>query len=125
MEQGGSELHVTKGQVSEDLYTQLAERERDLELAAELGKALLEQNEELKKKFDQSVEEYNSKLEVGIRIMKKKYFNVGAFVFLTKIFQLFLIYITVDNMSSICLHLCMILLCNIKYLDNNTKYNLL
>jgi hypothetical protein len=52
--------------VSEDLYTQLAERERDLELAAELGKALLEQNGELKKNNELVVEEYNAKVEVII-----------------------------------------------------------
>ncbi|KFM56567.1 Bicaudal D-related protein-like protein, partial [Stegodyphus mimosarum] len=31
----------------EDVYTQLAQREKDLVLAAELGKALLEKNEEI------------------------------------------------------------------------------
>lgn len=48
---------------TDELYIQLAEKERDLELAAELGKALLEQNEELKKNHEQVVEEYNTKLE--------------------------------------------------------------
>jgi len=59
------EDHVPKEDISaDDLYVHLAEKERDLELAAELGKALLEQNEELKKNHEQVVEEYNAKLEV-------------------------------------------------------------
>lgn len=49
---------------TEDLYTQLAQKERDLILAAELGKALLEKNEELTKKHESYVEENNQKLEV-------------------------------------------------------------
>lgn len=47
-----------------DVWTQLQQKENDLVLAAELGKALLEKNEELKKQQDTIVEEYNKKLEV-------------------------------------------------------------
>ena len=65
MDTGGGEAPQL-AQVPEDLYTQLAERERDLELAAELGKALLEQNGELKKNQERVIEEYNTKVEVNI-----------------------------------------------------------
>lgn len=43
----------------------LKQRERDLVLAAELGKALLERNQELTKQIDTLAEEYASKLEVS------------------------------------------------------------
>ncbi|KAL5016876.1 hypothetical protein ScPMuIL_006465 [Solemya velum] len=46
-----------------DVYSQLAEKEKDLTLAAELGKALLEQNQELQSQNEQLVEEYTQKLE--------------------------------------------------------------
>lgn len=49
----------------EDLWTQLQQKEADLVLAAELGKALLEKNEELKKQQDNIIEEYSRKLEVS------------------------------------------------------------
>ncbi|XP_076257068.1 bicaudal D-related protein homolog isoform X1 [Rhynchophorus ferrugineus] len=49
--------------LSEDIWTQLQQKENDLQLAAELGKALLEKNEELKKQHDAAVEEYSRKLE--------------------------------------------------------------
>lgn len=42
----------------------MAGKERDLVLAAELGKALLEKNEELRRKNDQIAEEFSNKLEV-------------------------------------------------------------
>lgn len=47
-----------------DLWTQLQQKEADLVLAAELGKALLEKNEELVKQQEKIVEEYSNKLEV-------------------------------------------------------------
>lgn len=47
-----------------DLYTQLQQKEADLVLAAELGKALLEKNEELVKQQEKIIEEYSNKLEV-------------------------------------------------------------
>ena len=40
-------------------------KEKDLELAAELGKALLQRNEELRRKNEELAEEYSNKLEVG------------------------------------------------------------
>ena len=53
-------------QENDDVYVQLAQKERDLILAAELGKALLEKNEELSKRNEQLVEEYSYKIEVSI-----------------------------------------------------------
>lgn len=52
-----------------DVWTQLHQKEADLQLAAELGKALLDKNEELKRQQDQIVEEYNKKLEVGASLL--------------------------------------------------------
>lgn len=47
-----------------DVYSQLAHKEQDLILAAELGKALLERNEELTRANERITEEYSAKLEV-------------------------------------------------------------
>ncbi|CAG9559332.1 unnamed protein product [Danaus chrysippus] len=47
----------------EDVWSQLQQKESDLLLAAELGKALLEKNEELKKEQERLAEEYSKKLE--------------------------------------------------------------
>ncbi|XP_050353501.1 bicaudal D-related protein homolog [Nymphalis io] len=47
----------------QDVWSQLQQKESDLLLAAELGKALLEKNEELKKEQDRIAEEYSKKLE--------------------------------------------------------------
>lgn len=48
----------------ENMYAQLAQKDRDLNLAAELGKALLEQNQELKAKNHNLVEQYSQQIEV-------------------------------------------------------------
>lgn len=47
----------------EDIAAVLEQKDRDLRLAAELGKALLEQNAELERRIEQSAEEYSRKLE--------------------------------------------------------------
>ncbi|KAG8285910.1 hypothetical protein J6590_071326 [Homalodisca vitripennis] len=47
----------------EDVYAQLQQKEKDLILAAELGKALLEKNEELSRQNERLAEEYSQKLE--------------------------------------------------------------
>ncbi len=47
-----------------DVWLKLEKKEADLVLAAELGKALLEKNEELTKQQEKIVEEYSTKLEV-------------------------------------------------------------
>lgn len=49
----------------QDVWSQLQQKESDLLLAAELGKALLDKNEELKKEQDRISEEYSKKLEVS------------------------------------------------------------
>ncbi|XP_053671985.1 bicaudal D-related protein homolog isoform X1 [Anopheles nili] len=52
------------GQVTEkDVWAQLHQKEADLLLAAELGKALLEKNEELKKNQDKLIDDYSTKVE--------------------------------------------------------------
>ena len=49
----------------DDVFAQLAQKERDLTLAAELGKALLEKNEELERRNEQTIEDFAHKIEVG------------------------------------------------------------
>ena len=48
-----------------DVYGQLQQKERDLILAAELGKALLEKNEDLSKQNEKIAEDFSQKLEVS------------------------------------------------------------
>lgn len=55
--------------LQEDVWTQLQQKDNDLMLAAELGKALLEKNEELKKQQEATVDEYTKKLEVSHRYL--------------------------------------------------------
>lgn len=50
---------------NDDIYTQLAQKEKDLILAAELGKALLERNQELTRQNDRMGEEFSQQLEVS------------------------------------------------------------
>ena len=47
-----------------DIYAQLEQKERDLVLAAELGKALLDKNEDLSRQNERIAEEFSMKLEV-------------------------------------------------------------
>lgn len=47
------------------MHSLLAQKEKDLVLAAELGKALLDKNEELSRYNERIAEEYSQKLEVG------------------------------------------------------------
>lgn len=53
------------GHTEQDLWSQLEKKESDLLLAAELGKALLEKNEELMRHQERLIEEYSAKLEVS------------------------------------------------------------
>jgi coiled-coil domain-containing protein 64 len=48
-----------------DIYVQLEQKQKDLTLAAELGKALLEKNEELERRNEQLVEDFAQKIEVS------------------------------------------------------------
>lgn len=50
----------------DDVYILLAKKEKDLQLAAELGKALLEKNDELSKANERITEDYSHKLEVSL-----------------------------------------------------------
>ena len=56
--------HVSCEEGGDDVYLQLAQREHELMLAAELGKALLEKNQELNGRNEQIVEEFSLKVEV-------------------------------------------------------------
>lgn len=47
-----------------DIWTQLQQKEADILLAAELGKALLAKNQELTKQLEKTIEEYSTKIEV-------------------------------------------------------------
>lgn len=49
----------------QDIWSQLQQKESDLLLAAELGKALLDKNQELKKEQERVTEEFSKKLEVS------------------------------------------------------------
>lgn len=66
----------------QELYAQLVQKERDLLLAAQLGKALLEKNEELGLQNEKMAEEYSRQLEVSSKTRFKKLF-VFPFVFLS------------------------------------------
>lgn len=59
----------------QDLWTQLQKKESDLLLAAELGKALLEKNEELARQQEKIIEEYSKKLEVSNSAVFLIFFN--------------------------------------------------
>lgn len=65
MESRSSTGVVDAPNYSEDLWTQLQQKENDLQIAAELGKALLEKNKELEKQNEAIIEEYSKKLEVS------------------------------------------------------------
>lgn len=49
----------------DDVYILLSKKEKDLQLAAELGKVLLEKNDELSKANERITEDYSHKLEVS------------------------------------------------------------
>ncbi|KAK8384148.1 hypothetical protein O3P69_016104 [Scylla paramamosain] len=64
MECRAEEIAAANEEEEADVYTRLAQKERDLILAAELGKALLERNEILVQQNERLAEEYSHKLEV-------------------------------------------------------------
>ena len=51
-----------------DVWAQLQQKESDILLAAELGKALLEKNEELVKQQEKLIEDYSAKIEVSLSL---------------------------------------------------------
>uniref|UniRef100_A0A0P4WB62 Uncharacterized protein n=1 Tax=Scylla olivacea TaxID=85551 RepID=A0A0P4WB62_SCYOL len=67
MECRAEEIAAANEEEEADVYTRLAQKERDLILAAELGKALLERNEILVQQNERLAEEYSHKLEVRQR----------------------------------------------------------
>lgn len=64
-----------------DVWSQLQQKESDLLLAAELGKALLEKNEELKKEQERLTEEYSKKLEVSQSVCVTVFIIISITVF--------------------------------------------
>ncbi|XP_050728980.1 bicaudal D-related protein homolog isoform X1 [Eriocheir sinensis] len=64
MECRAEELAQGNQETEEDVHARLAQKERDLILAAELGKALLERNEILVQQNERLAEDYSHKLEV-------------------------------------------------------------
>lgn len=62
----GQDLPDVEGEGDDDIYRQLVQKEKDLLLAAELGKALLEKNEELKQKYEMLQEDYSQVVEVSV-----------------------------------------------------------
>ena len=71
---GGYNESNAENEDSNDLYAQLAQKEQDLILAAEIGKSLLEKNEELTKANEKLTEEYSQKFEVRYCQVKSNYF---------------------------------------------------
>merc|ERR1712012_575577 len=68
----GQESNVSEAEA--DIYALLEQKERDLLLAAELGKALLEKNEELSQTNEKMAEDFSQKLEV------RPFFLIGYYV---------------------------------------------
>ncbi|XP_069946048.1 bicaudal D-related protein homolog isoform X2 [Cherax quadricarinatus] len=64
MECRAGELARSQEAEAEDIHSRLAQKERDLILAAELGKALLDRNELLVQQNERLAEDYSHKLEV-------------------------------------------------------------
>lgn len=59
----GDGTYEGESELDDNVYAQLAQKEQDLLLAAELGKALLEKNEELEQRNASLVDEYTQKTE--------------------------------------------------------------
>lgn len=64
---------TTPAKSIDDVYILLAKKEKDLQLAAELGKVLLEKNDELSKANERITEEYSHKLEVSILVFTESH----------------------------------------------------
>lgn len=64
----------------QELYAQLVQKERDLLLAAQLGKALLEKNEELGLQNEKMAEEYSRQLEVSFSFFFCKLCHLFVFI---------------------------------------------
>ena len=68
----GLESAIGQGETKENLniYKLIQEKENDLVLAAELGKALLDKNEEISQQRERIVLDYTQKLEVNKYVIK-------------------------------------------------------
>lgn len=64
-QQSSGALSMSGQKSIDDVYILLAKKEKDLQLAAELGKVLLEKNEALSKANERITEDYSHKLEVS------------------------------------------------------------
>lgn len=62
----------------DDVYILLAKKEKDLQLAAELGKVLLEKNDELSKANERITEDYSHKLEVSCCLIALRLLSSSA-----------------------------------------------
>lgn len=60
-----SAMEARRNDNEPDVWAQLQQKESDILLAAELGKALLEKNEELVKQQEKLIEDYSGKIEVS------------------------------------------------------------
>lgn len=70
MQRRNEEINAASAEaVNDDVYTQLAQKEKDLILAAELGKALLERNQELTRQNERMTEEFSTQLEVSTQFL--------------------------------------------------------
>ena len=67
-----------------DMYAQLEQKERDLVLAAELGKVLLDKNEELSRQNERIAEDFSLKLEVRFQTCLEISIAVTGITFLSK-----------------------------------------
>ena len=63
----GDENEVGDETKVSDVHALLAQKEKDLILAAELGKALLEKNEDLSQHNEKMAEDFSKQLEVSSR----------------------------------------------------------
>lgn len=70
----------TNAKSIDDVYILLAKKEKDLQLAAELGKVLLEKNEELSKANERITEEYSQKLEVSVLALFSLEYDCGVVI---------------------------------------------
>ena len=67
MKNGDENEEGDEGNKVTDVHALLAQKEKDLILAAELGKALLEKNEDLSQHNEKMAEDFSKQLEVSLK----------------------------------------------------------
>ena len=82
---GGYSDNNAENEDPNDLCAQLAQKEQDLILTAEIGKSLLEKNEELSKANEKLTEDFSQKVEV--RRKSSYIFNVYFILFIYLFFR--------------------------------------